>query len=127
MKKRCVMCGKFVKQTQSHHSLPIWLGGKDEDILEVCPKCHSTADRWLSEFVLRGGVNSDGKYYKNPKKVKANRDRLWGFSFFIISSPEMECSLTLKARGYIDNDRCAFDILTPYHKQKAKYLLPFSA
>ena len=125
MKKRCGMCGKFVIQTQSHHTLPIWLGGEDKDILEVCPRCHSRADRWLTEFIVRGGENSNGKYYRDPKKVKRIHDRLWGFSFFIISLPE--CSLTLKARGYIDNDKCSFDILTPYHKQKAKYLLPFSA
>lgn len=46
------MCKKLVGVLHSHHVIPRWLGGVDEDMIQVCPKCHKMVDTKFMSILL---------------------------------------------------------------------------
>lgn len=65
--KKCEVCGKMVKQTDTHHILPRALGGGDEDTIEVCKACHSKMDRWIESFIVAKGEKRE-KWINHKKR-----------------------------------------------------------
>jgi hypothetical protein len=68
----CTQCGNEVKRIASHHIIPIWCGGKDEDRKEVCVGCHTRLENMFKNFVFYGSLEKP-KSYANPEKVKINK------------------------------------------------------
>ena len=70
----CTFCGKDKKLIDSHHLIPRWCDGVDEDIVEVCRGCHSSLDAKFKNFIFYGDFTKP-KPYSNNEKVKASKRR----------------------------------------------------
>jgi len=70
----CGHCEKFVeKKIESHHLIPRWCGGTDEDIIEVCHSCHAKLERIFENFIKWGQFTP--VYWENKiKTAKMSRE-----------------------------------------------------
>jgi hypothetical protein len=48
---KCSFCGSEVNRLHSHHLIPRYLSGTEEDIIEVCPKCHNMLESGFQNFL----------------------------------------------------------------------------
>jgi hypothetical protein len=66
----CDVCNKFITYRNAHHTLPIFMGGSDDDVIYVCPTCHAKADRRFLKLILNPN-NIEGGYgtkWSDPTK-----------------------------------------------------------
>lgn len=61
----CVLCGDFTK-LDPHHKITQSRGGKDEDEILVCRRCHNWINNHIEEAIKKG-VYLRG--YKNEKGI----------------------------------------------------------
>jgi hypothetical protein len=85
---KCEWCGRYYEHLQSHHLIPRWCGGTDEDIINVCASCHHILEVRFRNFIFYGTFkqprfeNYDKHkkrsivyYYKNrEKRLKYNKE-----------------------------------------------------
>lgn len=73
----CQHCGRFVKKRiESHHLIPRWCGGKDEDVMEVCHSCHAKLEIIFENFIKWGNFNSP--FWENIRKSsKRHKEMYW--------------------------------------------------
>lgn len=69
---QCDICGKEGK-LDSHHLIPIWCGGTDEDIIEVHRGCHTRVENMFKNFIFYGTFEKPRSYYNNEKRKEWKR------------------------------------------------------
>ena len=99
----CFQCGNHIEEyISSHHIIPRWCGGTNDDIIEVCRSCHKKLDYLFDMFIKYGQLKPIG--WRNVNKTKEHAK---------IYRKENKISISnTKKEWYIKNKE--------YKKQKAK-------
>jgi len=66
----CGMCRKLFGQLDTHHAIPRYLGGNNEDTIQVCKSCHKKADIRFDTLILDPFEQGRGKDWYDPDKAK---------------------------------------------------------
>jgi len=71
---KCEMCKKEFKTLNKHHTIPVWCGGIESEIMLVCNKCHGSADKLFDNLIKYGKFYSsfgkEGTKIYNKKFVR---------------------------------------------------------
>lgn len=68
--KRCEMCGEFATRLETHHQIPRYFGGKEDDTIQVCKSCHSKADQRFTKFLLEPFGETRGTSWHDEEKFR---------------------------------------------------------
>lgn len=73
----CEFCKQSVERgLTTHHLIPRWCGGKDEDTIEICRKCHVKLETIFENFIKFGTIISP--FWENVRKTaKTKRQYYW--------------------------------------------------
>lgn len=71
----CWFCGnpKEERELSSHHLIPRWCGGVDEDIVEVCWACHRKLDHLFTNFIKYGQFVPP--HWQNQEKFRRRHNK----------------------------------------------------
>jgi hypothetical protein len=64
------MCGEDAFILESHHACPRFVGGDERDIIQVCKKCHTLADKKMRFFLTHPFGAAPKWVDKNKIKVR---------------------------------------------------------
>jgi hypothetical protein len=67
------MCGEDKKLIDSHHLIPIWCGGMEEDIIQVCRGCHTKLESKFKNLIFYGDFNKPEPYSDRNKINEAKK------------------------------------------------------
>jgi len=48
----CEWCKEETEILDSHHLIPLWIGGTDEDVMNVCRKCEFLGDEYMCTLIV---------------------------------------------------------------------------